>query len=109
MALLHVENLYKGFSGETLFKNITFSIDSKDKIGVIGVNGAGKTTLIKMMLELEENDVDPATNKRGTISKKGNLKVGYLSQNINLNYENTVFDELMTVFSSVLEDYKKNP
>lgn len=107
MALLHVENLYKGFSGETLFKNITFSIDQKDKIGVIGVNGAGKTTLIKMMLEIEENDVDPSTDRRGTISKKGNLKVGYLSQNINLNYENTVFEELITVFSSVLEDYKK--
>lgn len=107
MALLYVENLYKGFSGETLFKNITFSIDQKDKIGVIGVNGAGKTTLIKMMLEIEENDVDPSTDRRGTISKKGNLKVGYLSQNINLNYENTVFEELMTVFSSVLEDYKK--
>lgn len=107
MALLHVENLYKGFSGETLFKNITFSIDQKDKIGVIGVNGAGKTTLIKMMLEIEENDVDPSTDRRGTISKKGNLKVGYLSQNINLNNENTVFEELMTVFDSVVKDYKK--
>ena len=107
MALLHVENLYKSFSGETLFKNITFSIDQKDKIGVIGVNGAGKTTLIKMMLEIEDNDVDPTTDRRGTISKKGNLKIGYLSQNINLNYENTVFEELMTVFNSVLNDYKK--
>lgn len=107
MALLHVDNLYKGFSGETLFKNISFSIDEKDKIGVIGINGAGKTTLIKMILEEEENDVDPSTNQRGTISKKGNLRIGYLSQNINLNYENTVFDELMLVFGSVLEDYKK--
>ena len=107
MALLHVDNLYKGFSGETLFKNISFSIDEKDKIGVIGINGAGKTTLIKMILEEEETDVDPSTNERGTISKKGNLKIGYLSQNINLNYENTVFDELMLVFGSVLEDYKK--
>ena len=107
MALLHVDNLYKGFSGETLFKNISFSIDEKDKIGVIGINGAGKTTLIKMLLEEEENDVDPSTNQRGTISKKGNLRIGYLSQNINLNYENIVFDELMLVFGSVLEDYKK--
>ena len=107
MTLLHVDNLYKGFSGETLFKNISFSIDEKDKIGVIGINGAGKTTLIKMLLEEEENDVDPSTNQRGTISKKGNLRIGYLSQNINLNYENTVFDELMLVFGSVLEDYKK--
>lgn len=107
MALLHVDNLYKSFSGETLFKNISFSIDEKDKIGIIGVNGAGKTTLIKMILEEEDNDVDPSTNQRGTISKKGNLRIGYLSQNINLNYENNVFDELMLVFGKVLEDYKK--
>ncbi|WP_027128879.1 ABC-F family ATP-binding cassette domain-containing protein [Fusobacterium perfoetens] len=107
MALLHVENLYKGFSGETLFKNITFSIDEKDKIGVIGINGAGKTTLIKMLLEEEENDVDPTTNQRGIISKKGNLKIGYLSQNINLNPNNTIFDELMLVFGKVMEDHKK--
>ncbi|MEG1338953.1 ATP-binding cassette domain-containing protein, partial [Cetobacterium sp.] len=78
MALLNVNNLYKGFSGETLFRDITFSIDEKDRIGIIGVNGAGKSTLIKMMMELEENDVDPRTNLRGSISKKGNLKIGYL-------------------------------
>ena len=38
MALLQVNNLYMGFSGETLFKNISFSVDEKDKIGLIGVN-----------------------------------------------------------------------
>ena len=41
MALLQVNNLFMGFTGETLFKNISFSIDEKDKIGMIGVNGAG--------------------------------------------------------------------
>ncbi|MEF9933565.1 MAG: ATP-binding cassette domain-containing protein [Cetobacterium sp.] len=107
MALLHVNNIYKGFAGETLFKNINFSIDEKDRIGIIGVNGAGKTTLIKMLLEKEENDVDPATNLRGSISKKGNLKIGYLSQHPNLNEENKVFDELMGVFSSLRSDYER--
>ena len=107
MALLHVENLYKSFAGETIFKDITFSIDQKDKIGIIGVNGAGKTTLIKMILEEEENDVNPETEKRGSISKKGDLKIGYLSQNINVDYNNTIFEELMTVFSDIKNDYKK--
>ena len=107
MALLQVNNLYMGFSGETLFKNISFSIDEKDKIGLIGVNGAGKSTLIKILMGLEYDEVDPATNQRGIISKKNNLKIGYLSQNPTLNKENTVFEELMTVFSNLQEDYHR--
>jgi len=96
-----------GFSGETLFKEISFSVDEKDKIGLIGVNGAGKTTLIKLLLGLENSEINPATNERGTISKKSNLKVGYLAQNTQLNKENTVFNELMTVFNNLLEDYNR--
>ncbi|MCJ8343341.1 MAG: ABC-F family ATP-binding cassette domain-containing protein [Cetobacterium sp.] len=107
MALLHGNNLYKGFSGETLFRNVTFSIDEKDRIGVIGVNGAGKSTLIKMILGLEDNDVDPNTNERGIITKKGNLKVGYLSQDVKLNEENTIFEELMSVYSHLKKDYER--
>lgn len=107
MALLQVNNLFMGFTGETLFKNISFSIDERDKIGMIGVNGAGKSTLIKILLGLEYDEVDPETNQRGTISKKGGLKIGYLSQHPDLNPANTVFEELMTVFSNVQNDYHR--
>lgn len=107
MALLQVNDLYMGFSGETLFKNVSFSVDEKDKIGIIGINGAGKSTLIKILLGLEYDEVDPATNQRGTIAKKGGLKIGYLSQNPNLNKENTVFEELMTVFDNLRQDYHR--
>ena len=107
MALLQVNNLFMGFTGETLFKNISFSIDERDKIGMIGVNGAGKSTLIKILLGLEYDEVDPETNQRGTISKKGGLKIGYLSQHPDLNPVNTVFEELMTVFSNVQNDYHR--
>ena len=107
MAIIQVNDLYMGFSGETLFKEINFSVDEKDKIGIIGVNGAGKSTLIKLLLGLENSEINPATNERGTISKKSNLKVGYLAQNTELNKENTIFNELMTVFNNLLEDYKR--
>ncbi|MDP0494566.1 MAG: ABC-F family ATP-binding cassette domain-containing protein [Fusobacterium sp. JB021] len=107
MAILNINNLYKSFSGETIFKDLSFSIDSKDKIGLIGMNGVGKTTLIKIILGEELNDVNPENNQRGNISKKSNLKIGYLSQNINLNNENTVFNELMLVFKNILDDYNE--
>ena len=99
MAILQVNDIYMGFSGETLFKEISFSVDEKDKIGLIGVNGAGKTTLIKLLLGLENSEINPATNERGTISKKSNLKVVILHKTHNLIKKNTVFNELMTVLT----------
>ncbi|MGL4393454.1 MAG: ATP-binding cassette domain-containing protein [Fusobacteriaceae bacterium] len=95
MAILTVSNVCKYFSSEKLFSNINFSIESQDKIGLIGVNGAGKTTLIKILLGLEEDDINFETNIRGNISKKSGLQIGYLSQNSNLNEDMKVFDELM--------------
>ena len=107
MAVLQINNIHKSFSGETLLKNISFSIDEKDKIGLVGLNGAGKTTLVKILLEEEYHDIDEDTKIQGTISKKGGLKIGYLSQNFDLNKENKVFDELMSVFSHLKKDYER--
>ncbi len=107
MAVLQINNIHKSFSGETLLKNISFSIDEKDKIGLVGLNGAGKTTLVKILLEEEYHDIDEDTKIQGTISKKGGLKIGYLSQNFDLNKENRVFDELMSVFSYLKKDYER--
>lgn len=107
MAVLQINNIHKSFSGEVLLKNISFSIDEKDKIGLVGLNGAGKTTLIKIILEEEHHDIDQETKVQGTISKKGGLKIGYLSQNFDLNKEKNVFDELMSVFSYLKKDYER--
>lgn len=107
MAILHVNDVCKNFSGEELFRNINFSVDEKDKIGLIGVNGAGKSTLIKIILGLEEHDEDLKTKRKGNISKKTGLKIGYLSQSTELTEENTVFDELMDVYHELHVDYIK--
>ena len=60
-----------------------------------------------MILGEEGHDVSPETNAYGTITKKGNINIGYLSQNFDLKEENTIFDELLSVYSDVLEDHKK--
>ncbi len=105
--ILSVTDLWKQFTGEILLKNINFAIDEKDKIGLVGANGAGKTTLIKILMDMETHDENIETKQKGRIGKKGNLRIGYLSQNFDLNVENSVFDELMGVYSHLQEDYKK--
>lgn len=107
MALIQFNNIYKSFGGEYILNNISFSIDEKDKIGLIGQNGAGKTTLVNMILGNEGHDVSPGENQYGQIIKKGNIKIGYLSQYFHLNEDNNVFDELLSVFSHLMEDHKK--
>jgi len=107
MALLQFNNIYKSFTGEYILKDINFSIDEKDKIGLIGQNGSGKTTIVKMILEEESHDVSIEDNKFGNIVKKGNLSIGYLSQHFNLNEKNTIFDELLSVFNHLMEEHRK--
>lgn len=101
MAVLQLNNINKVFAGEYLLKNITFSIDEKDRVGVVGLNGSGKTTLLKIILEEESHDEAIETKVKGEIVKKKGSKIGYLSQHFNLNGENTLFEELMDVFENV--------
>lgn len=73
MNLLTVENLKKSFGEKVIFDNLTFGIDDRDKIGIIGVNGTGKSTLLKVIAGDEEAD-------SGQVIKMNGLRVGYLPQ-----------------------------
>ena len=56
MAVLQLNSINKVFAGEFLLEDITFSVDEKDRIGLVGLNGCGKTTLLKIILEEENHD-----------------------------------------------------
>ncbi|MDR2008507.1 MAG: ABC-F family ATP-binding cassette domain-containing protein [Alphaproteobacteria bacterium] len=103
--LIQISNAYKAFSGKLLFQNVSFNIDDRDKIGLIGINGAGKSTLIKILMGLEELDVNPNTRTVGNINKNSDVRVGYLSQHSNLNPDNTILQELAPLVD-VSEEYK---
>ena len=107
MSLLQVNNLFMDYSSNVILKDVNFTVNEKDKIGIIGLNGSGKSTLIKIIIGEEFSTTNPENNKYGTISKKNNLRIGYLSQNPNLNMKNIVFEELMDIFSEIKEDHKK--
>jgi len=90
MNLVTAEKITKSFTDKILFSETDFSIHEGDKIGVIGMNGSGKTTLLRMISGLEEVDF-------GTIRKRNNLQIRFLSQS-------PVFEKNATVLDAVLQD-----
>ncbi len=92
MQILSLQNLTKEFSGEILFNNISFAMNDKDRVALIGNNGTGKTTLLKMILGQEE-----ITN--GTIAISNKTKVGYLSQQVIEDLNHTLEEEISSIFA----------
>ena len=98
--LLNVQGLTKEFSGERLFEPFSFIVREHDRTAIIGPNGAGKSTLIKILLGKEE-----ATTGQVIISK--NVRIGYLSQDVIENPENTLYEEALSVFRPLMEEEKR--
>lgn len=84
----------KGYGGVSLFENIQFEIRNNEKIAVIGNNGCGKTTLMRIIANEEELD-------SGVIHKASDCRIGYLAQTTFANEENSVQEEMNTVFKEV--------
>ncbi len=76
MATLKINGLSKAFGIHTVFENISFTIRSGERIGLVGANGAGKTTLLKCLIGTEEAD-------KGSVSAEGAAVIGYLRQDFN--------------------------
>lgn len=95
MNLLNVSKLQKEFNGEVLFKNISFEINSKDKVAIIGRNGTGKSTLIKMILG--QMDIDS-----GEVFRNSKAVFGYLSQDVISNRNFTLIEEMNDVFVDLI-------
>lgn len=70
---LTCQQLSKSFGNRTLFKNLSFSIFSENRIGLIGPNGSGKSTLLKILAGIESLD-------SGTVAAKRDLRIGYVPQ-----------------------------
>ena len=92
MILVNASNLKKTFGEDVLFSDIGFSVDSKDKIGFVGINGAGKSTLFKIITgEMKPDDGEVFINK--------NTKIGYLTQHACSDSRKNIFDEVLEAFS----------
>ena len=100
MNLIQFNNVYKQYTGEYILKNVTFSINDGDKIGMIGLNGAGKSSIIRIILGQENHDGSIENiNEKGNVFVNPNMKIGYLSQIHKFDSENnSVYEELLSVF-----------
>lgn len=112
MNLIQFNNVYKQYTGEYILKNVSFSINDGDKIGMIGLNGAGKSSIIKIILGQENHDGSiENVNEKGNIFVNPNMKIGYLSQIHKFDSDNnSVYEELFNVFSeqrNILSEIEK--
>lgn len=93
--ILSCQNLSKAFNEKPILRDVSFHIEEHDKAAIVGINGVGKTTLLRIIVgEL------PADS--GIVTLKKEASFGYLAQNQNVNSENTIYEELLSVKAPVI-------
>ncbi|MFZ6051043.1 ABC-F family ATP-binding cassette domain-containing protein [Halocola ammonii] len=92
--MITVNNLSISFGPEHLFRDISFFIGKKDRIGLVGKNGAGKSTMLKTIYGIQE----PTS---GSVSKPKGTTLGYLPQEMKHNEGNTVLEEAKLAFAEI--------
>lgn len=103
--LLNVEHLYKYFNGQALLKDINFTVEDREAVGLIGVNGCGKSTLLNIITGSEGYDKTP--KGLGSVNIAGKASIGFLRQNSGLNSELTIGEEMKNAFAPLLETLDK--
>ncbi|HQD12390.1 MAG TPA: ABC-F family ATP-binding cassette domain-containing protein, partial [Chitinophagales bacterium] len=92
--MLQAQNLSIIFGSRTLFDNVSFTIQPRDRIGLVGRNGVGKSTLLKTI----NGEISP---QEGNITKPGGYTIGFLKQEIRGQNEPTVWLEAQTAFREI--------
>lgn len=92
--MIHINNLSISFSGEYLFKEISFKLSAGDRVGLIGKNGAGKSTMLKIL----SGEMPMET---GELAKDKDVQIGFLKQDIDFEEGRSVIEEAHQAFSEI--------
>ncbi len=95
MILISVQNVQKNFGAHEVLRDVTFSLQKGEKMGLVGVNGCGKTTLMRMIT----GELQP---EAGMIHKSKDLRIGYLAQVDDIALSDTVWGALLRVFEPII-------
>lgn len=93
--ILSCQNISKAFNEQPVLCNVSFHIEDHDKAAVVGINGAGKTTLLRIITGSQTPD-------EGIVTLSKDKTLGYLAQNQDVDSENTIYDELLSVKADVI-------
>lgn len=94
--MISVDGLTVEFGGTTLFKDISFAINEKDRIALMGKNGAGKSTMLKIIS-------GEKTPSRGRVTAPKDAVIAYLPQHLMVDNNRTVFEEASQAFAHIFE------
>jgi ATP-binding cassette subfamily F protein 3 len=90
MHILHANHITVNYAGHDIFRDLSWSIGDRDRVGLVGPNGAGKSSLLKTLAGLYQPDA-------GKVVRTGNVSVGYLPQDVQLTSGHTLLDEALTL------------
>lgn len=93
--LLQLSGISKLFGAELILSNINLQVKENDRVAIVGRNGAGKSTLLKIIANELSYD-------EGEIFKRKNLTIGYLPQHTSLESQETIWEEMLSVFHDLL-------
>lgn len=94
--MVSIDNLSVEFSAIPLFEDVSFVINDRDRIALVGKNGAGKSTMLKILCGIQH-----ATS--GTVSVPNDITIGYLPQVMKLQDDTTVAEEAYKAFSDIAD------
>ena len=92
--MIQLDDVSKGFGGQLVFRDVSWRIADRERIGLVGPNGAGKTTLCRILAGLDEPDT-------GQVSRPRTTTVGYLAQEVAASPASSVLVEALSGFDEV--------
>jgi ATP-binding cassette subfamily F protein 3 len=94
--LLACQNISKAYGDKQILSDVTFHIEEKEKMAIVGINGSGKTTLLKVIMGEETAD-------SGQVVISKDRTVGYLSQHQDISFDNTIYNEMLQTKKAIID------
>lgn len=94
--LLACQNITKAFGSKEILKDVSFHVNEKEKLAIVGINGSGKTTLLKIIMGEETPD-------NGQVILSKDTTIGYLSQHQDISFDNTIYGEMLATKQYILD------